>query len=295
MDLRYFEGIISALLTPSEKLYEKIGELIEFNLKHGVRGFFVLGTAGEGVKLAPETRKQVAEAAVQQAGSRSLVIVHVGASDMETVKQLTKHASKIGAHAVSAVAPFYYRYDADSLVSFYRSLEEVSSVPVLVYNNPGRQGYTIPFDGIVKILESMRETSGLKESSGDHEMLLRLLHHFKTSKFLASGGDSLIAYSFIIGYRAHVSALASIYPDIVVKISQYVRDGRLDDAFMLQSKLNHVREVLKKIGPDTASSRYALMLRGVDVGGPFPPTRGLTPDEKKTLEKLLPKEEEIKV
>jgi N-acetylneuraminate lyase len=93
------------LLHPLAITVKKMAELIDFQLKRGIRGFFVLGTMGEGVKLGRETRCEVAEAAVEYVGSRGIVIVHVGAADLDTVKYLAKHASRIGASAVSAIAP----------------------------------------------------------------------------------------------------------------------------------------------------------------------------------------------
>ncbi|MEM1944631.1 MAG: dihydrodipicolinate synthase family protein [Nitrososphaerota archaeon] len=295
MELDKFEGIISALLTPSVQYRDKMAELIGFHIRHGVRGFFVLGTTGEGVKLGREARMEVAEAAVEYAGSSGLVIVHVGASDMDTVRHLTRHASRIGAHAVSAVAPFYYRYDTDSLITYYQSITDISAVPVLVYNNPGRQGYTVPIDGLQRILETVKPAVGLKESSGDPDYLLQIISRFRGSRFLAAGGDHLMSYSFIIGYKVHVSSLATIYPEIAQAIFEFVRMGKPSEALKLQAKLNMIRAILKKVGPDMASNRYALKLRGLDVGGPIPPTRQLTVEEASTLERLLPREEEIRL
>jgi N-acetylneuraminate lyase len=294
MELESFEGVVSALLTPSIDYREKMAELVEFHLRHGVRGFFILGTTGEGVKLGRETRCEIAEAAVEYVGRRGIVIVHVGAPDLDTVRYLARHASKIGAHAVSAVAPFYYRYDVDSLISFYQYVADASTVPVMVYNNPGRQGYVIPLDGLQKILESVKPSVGLKDSSGDPDYLLQLLERFRGSRFLAAGGDHLMAYSFIIGYNVHVSSLATIYPEIAQGIFELVRSGKPREALRLQQRLNIIRALLKKVGPDMASNRYALKLRGVDIGGPIPPTRDLTVEEMNTLEKLLPSEQEIR-
>ena len=194
-----------------------------------------MGTTGEGVKLGRETRCEIAEAAVEYAGRRG--IVHVGAQDLDTVRYLTRHASKIGVHAVSDVAPSYYRYDVDSLVSFYKHIADASTVPVMVYNNPGRQGYVIPLDGLQKILESVKPSVGLKDSSADPDYLLQLLERFKGGRFLAAGGDHLIAYSFIIGYNIHVSSLASIYPEIAQGIFELVRSGKTREALRLQQRL----------------------------------------------------------
>jgi dihydrodipicolinate synthase/N-acetylneuraminate lyase len=199
MELLSYKGVVSALITPSRDYREKMAELIDFQLKRGIRGFFVLGTMGEGVKLGRETRCEVAEAAVEYVGSRGIVIVHVGAADLDTVKYLAKHASRIGASAVSAIAPFYYRYDVESLISFYQSM---------------RQGYQIPIENLHRILETVKPEVGLKDSSGDPDYLLQILNRFKGSRFLGAGGDHLLAYSFIIGYDVHISSLATIYPEL---------------------------------------------------------------------------------
>jgi len=287
MELKTFQGIISACLTPNGRYREKIPELVDFHLKHGVKGFFILGTTGEGVKLSREERAEVAEAAVEYVGSRGLVIVHAGAADLPTAKWLVSHASKIGADAVAAVAPFYYRYDINSLTNFYRELSQASSIPLLVYNNPDRQGYVIPVEGLIEILKTLGPSSGVKDSSGDPETLLHLHTILGNTHFLAAGGDNLLAYAFTIGYRAHISAIASVYPELADTIYQAVKEGRVAEAFKVQAKVDRLDSVLRKTGPDLAAHRYALKLRGVDLGEPIPPTRGLTAGEKEVIERFL--------
>jgi dihydrodipicolinate synthase/N-acetylneuraminate lyase len=287
VELRSFQGVISACLTPNGRYRERIPELVDFHLKHGVRGFFVLGTTGEGVKLSKDERAEVAETAVEYVGSRGLVIIHAGAADLSTTKWLVNHASRIGADAVAAIAPFYHRYDVESLVSFYQELAKTSSIPLLVYNNPERQGYVIPVEGLLKILESLGPGSGLKDSSGDPAALLQLQNNLGATHFLAAGSDKLMAYAFMIGYRAHVSAIASVCPELASSLYKAVKDGDVAEAFKIQAKLNRVNSVLKKTGPDLAAYRYALKLRGVDLGEPIPPTRKLSAGETEFVEGFL--------
>lgn len=287
MELRSFQGVISACLTPNGRYSERIPELVDFHLKHGVKGFFVLGSAGEGVKLDREERAKVAEAVVEYVGSRGLVIIHAGAADLSTTKWLVSHASKVGADAVAAVAPFYHSYDVDSLIAFYQELAKISSIPLMVYNIPERQGYVIPVDGLVKILESLGPGSGLKDSSGDPAALLQLQNTLGATHFLASGGDELMAYAFIIGCSVHISGLASVYPELANNLYKAVKEGRMVEAFKLQEKINRINKFFGKTGPDLAAYRYALKLRDVDLGEPIPPTRGLTVGEKGAVESFL--------
>ncbi len=283
MRLEGFEGIISALLTPDEQHLDKIPELIEFQLRHGIKGFFILGTFGEGPKLGPEARMRVAEKIVEAVGEKGIVIVHVGTPDLDTAKRLARHAGEIGAHAVSAVAPFYYRYDEESLKRFYEELAKSTSAPVMVYNNPGRQGYGIGFETIMRIMEEVPGVEGLKDTSGDVAQLHALATIPKERYFIAIGSDALIYMTFTLGLKAHVCGIASMWPELAVGIYRAVKEGRREEALELQLRMNRVRRILKSIGPDTASYKYALRMRGIDIGGPIPPTRGLTPEEERRL------------
>ncbi|MEM1965475.1 MAG: dihydrodipicolinate synthase family protein [Candidatus Caldarchaeum sp.] len=282
-----FSGIVSASLTPSHDIEAKASMLVDFHLKHGVNGFFVLGTTGEGVKVKPELRKKIAEAFVNAVGSNGLVIVHTGASDMETVIDLTRHASKIGAHAVAAVFPFYYRYDLESLVRFYRKVVEESSVPVLAYNNPSVQGYMVPPQAVELLLEKVEGIAGIKDSSGYPELLLSLSRTFSDRMFIGSGCDELILYSLTIGIKAQISAIASIFPDLTSALRKAYQSGNMNEAKAIQHKLNVLKRIVERCGPFHAACKHALRLRGVDIGGPYPPTRDLTADEAESLRKSL--------
>ncbi|MDJ0269336.1 MAG: dihydrodipicolinate synthase family protein [Aigarchaeota archaeon] len=248
-----------------------------------------MGDLRRGAKLGIDARKTFAERVVESGGSDGLVIIHVGASGIDTVGQLAAHASKIGADAISAIVLFYYRYDKTSLVSFYQKIAEATDVPLLVYNNPPRQGYQMPVDTIAAVFEAVKGVKGVKDTSGDPEQLVELRLRFSNTHFIASGSDTLVYNTFVIGLPAHISGLACIYPELVAQIYRNVVDGRMEEALRLQSQLNKIRNVLKSIGPDVASYKHVLKLRGIDIGGPLPPTRPLTSDEEKQLEQRLPR------
>ena len=136
MKLEGFRGVIAAIITPNGVEDTAIEAYLRFLHERGVAGIFMLGTMGEGAKLSVQAREKVAEKIVALAGNRFLKIVHVGSSDLESSSRLAKHAQDIGADAVSAVAPYYYRYDAESLANFYTALGASLNLPLLFYNNP---------------------------------------------------------------------------------------------------------------------------------------------------------------
>ncbi len=247
----------------------------------------MLGTMGEGAKLSVQAREKIAEKIIDLAGDRFLKIVHVGSSDMESALRLAKHAQEVGADAVSAVAPYYYKYDAESLANFYTALGSSTNLPLLFYNNPGRQGYSLGLHEVARLLELAPAVRGIKDSSGDPDLILELQSSFGSSHFIACGGDNLLYYAFSIGIRAHVSALASIYPELAAGVFRAVERGDRAEALKLQLAVNRARRLLRGVGPDTASYRYALALRGLDIGPPIPPTRHLRQEEKDQISRGL--------
>ncbi len=287
MELRSFKGAISAVLTPSHDVEAKISELVDFHLKNNVRGFFVLGTAGEGVKISPALRKKIAEAFVNSVGSKGIVVVHVGAADVETVIDLTRHASKIGADAVASIFPFYYKYDLESIINFYTKVIQSSAIPVIAYNNPAVQGYQLKTLFVEQLLERVNDLAGIKDSSNDPELLLSLSQKFNEKPLIASGRDELIMYSLSIGLRSQVSAIASIYPELVSALIEVFNSDKKAEALKLQHRINVLKEVLESFGPYHAVCKHALKLRGIDIGAPYPPTRDLTPSEALELQNVL--------
>jgi len=289
MELNFFRGVIAAILTPDRDHRNRIGEYIDFMRKRGITAYFILGTHGEGAKLGLEERMRFAEDVIEVVAGNGLTIIHTGAPNVGDVKRLSEHAERIGADAISIITPYYYRYDRESLINFYSKASENLETPILLYNNPPRQGYMLSIDMVEGIFSSVKQVRGIKDSSGDCEQLIELKTRFGNSHFVASGSDALVYHSFMIGLPAHVSGLACIYPEIVNKIYEESVKGNVEEALKLQAKLNKIRKVLKGIGPDTASYKHALRLRGIDLGDPLPPTRKLSQEEEKKLQTELDK------
>jgi len=287
VDLDGFRGVIAATITPNGVGGDIVEDYLRFLYEEGVRGVFVLGTMGEGAKLPVQKRKGVAERIVGAAGEKFLRIIHVGVADTDSAMELARHAGEAGADAVSAIAPFFYRYDAESLAAYYSSLAASTMKPVLIYNNPARQGYTLNFSDLARIFELATGVRGIKDTSGDPDILLELQDTFGVSHFIACGGDNLVYYAFNIGVRAHVSSLSSVYPELVVGIMRAVERGDHAGALRIQLALNRLRRLLKSVGPDLASYRYALTCRGFDLGPPLPPTRELSWEEKREISSRL--------
>ena len=284
------EGIITALLTPltkDEQIKEDaFKELIDFQIEHGINGFFPVGTAGEGMKLSLEKRKKAAEIVVKQTNRRVPIILHVGTQDTDMTLQLAKHAENLGVDAIGAVGPFFYAPDIQGLIQHYKRIGEAVDLPLFIYNNVARQGYNIDLDMFGKIAKAVPQVAGIKDTSYRVDQLQDYVYRFGKNYTVIGASDSLIFANFAVGADAHICMVSNVFPEFSVQIYEEIRKKNYEKAREIQFRLNDILAALKK-GPYITTYKEALKLRGIDVGTVSSPLRPMTEEEKKTLRENL--------
>lgn len=286
----YPEGIVTAIITPIKDDFEVdeegIASLINFLVEKGIKSFFVLGTYGEGMLISKVERERMLEKAVEVVPAKASIIVHVGAADVKTALELAKHAANLDISAISSVGPIYHKPGKAGLVSYYGCLSK-AGVPIMVYNNKGRQGYNISPSDFESITREVPSVMGIKDTSYDVEQLQNYVDMFGKTRYVAGAGDSLIAVTFIIGAKAHVCGMANAFPEIPLAVYAAVKNGNVKKATELQSVVNRIRRELSKFEVETqVILREILRLRGVDVGEPPIPLRKLTEEERLEIKRI---------
>lgn len=282
------KGIITALVTPfnpdGEVKEEALRELIEFQIKSGIDGFYPCGTAGSGPIMRPEQRKRVAQIVVEQTGDRVPVIVHVGAADTETTIDLARHAEKVGADALGCVTPYYYAPDEEALLVHYKRVAKSVNLPVFVYNIPLRTNVNIGPELMIK-LAGIPNITGVKDSSRDFMQLLGYLQGLPENFTVIVGTDAYILPALIMGAKGAVTAYSNPFPEIYITLYDLYKKGEYRKAAKIQLHLNTVRNLLRK--PQIAPLQEALKLRGIDAGTVRSPLRPMTDSEKEILRSSL--------
>ncbi|MHA1505636.1 MAG: dihydrodipicolinate synthase family protein [Candidatus Asgardarchaeia archaeon] len=289
MKRKEFKGIITALVTPFKKdgsLNEDgLRELVEFQIEHGVHGFFPCGTMSEGMIMPLEMRKRVIEVVVDQTNGRIPVIAHVGFPDTESTVKLAKFAEDVGADALGAIGPYFYHPDIIGLVRHFKELKDSVEIPVLVYNNPGRMGYNITPSYFEKLVDEAG-VDGIKDTSKNIAQLQSLVRLFGERCVVIGASDSLIYATFVVGAVGHISGVSNPFPELAVRIYELVKKGMYEEALKAQLELDKVLEILKS-GPYITPYKEALKLRGIDTGFVRSPLREMTDEEKKFLKNKL--------
>ena len=287
------KGVITALVTPLTKdlniKCEVIKDLIEFQIKNDIKGFFILGTYGEGIALHPNKRKLFTEKFIEYVPSNIPIIVNVTTPSIELTLELARHAADVGANAISSLPPLYYKPDLKGLIMYFSQLSKID-IPIFVYNNPPKQGYDISLTVFERIFSEVNNIVGVKDSSGVPERIQLLVKKFKDKYFIAAAKDSIVLQAFLFGADAHICGLSNAFPELATAIYKAVINGRIDLAVKLQSLLTTIREILKSFGLESSALvKEVMKLRGIDVGYPAPPNRPLDEDELiKLRNKLTP-------
>jgi len=270
-------------LTPTGQLDTKSTErLIDHLYNKGVGGLYITGSTGEGIYLAAEMRKRIAEIAVNLSKGRGNVIVHVGAIQTAMAIELADHAAKIGADAVSSIPPFAGGYSWAEVHSFYTDLARASKLPVVAYYIPGLTGQQRSLDELASLL-SIPNVGGYKFTDYNLYTMQRLLSRFRPDQIIYNGPDEMLAFGLQFGAHGGIGTTYNVMPELIVKIAQLTRDLRFADAVAAQIKANEVIEPLIACH-GVASTKQILVWQGlIDHAHCVAPRAALTEDQKKTL------------
>jgi len=255
-----------------------------FVVDGGASGVFPLGTNGEFPLLTGDERRAVVETVTDAVDAP--VIAGVGApSTRETVANAT-HAEANGADGVVVVTPYYYPLDGDAAVQHYRAVDDAVDIPVYVYHIPSKTGNELSLATLDRLAD-IDGIAGVKDSSKDVPWLAQAIDAHPELTFLA-GSDSLLFAGLEVGCSGMVSAVANVFPELVVDLYDAYAAGDEAAANRLQSQVFDVRSALKR-GPYMAGVKTALSLRDVDfdAGGLRAPLRSMAGEERAALQAEL--------
>jgi dihydrodipicolinate synthase/N-acetylneuraminate lyase len=175
-------GVLLPVITPfDEKVRideQMMRQLVDFHIKAGVQGLFVLGSTGQGPAMTIDERKQTAAVALDQAKSRVPVIIHVGTADAGSAVELAEHAAAHKADAVAIVPPYYYADHTEyEIIAHYKAVHKAVPLPIFIYENPKYSGISIPPGLAVRMKEQVSALKGIKVAYGQGALLeyVRLL------------------------------------------------------------------------------------------------------------------------
>src|SRR4051812_8096281 len=259
-----FRGTFTALVTPFRDGSIDVSafeQLVETQIMAGVTGIVAIGTTGESPTLFHDEREQVMRVAVAKANKRCLVLAGTGSNSTEHAIADTTFAEKLGVDAALLVGPYYNKPSQEGLFRHFKAIADATSLPIMLYNIPGRCGVDIMPDTVARLVKDCRNIVSIKEASGSVERIGELRGHLPEAFTILSGDDSLTLPFMAVGAAGVVSVASNLFPFEVCALVRTCEAGDLKPAERLHRKLLPLFKDLF-IEPDPVPVKTALGWRG---------------------------------
>ena len=281
------KGIFTALLTPFDKNNKinakALEELIKFNVKMGVNGFYVTGSTGEAFLLSTEERKEVMDI-VKATAPDKVLIAHVGSVSEATAIELGEYAKKLNYDIVSSVSPFYYKFSFKEIKDYYCNIADAAGLPMLVYHIPAFSGVNMGMNEMRQFLEDDRFI-GIKFTSNDFFTLEQAKAAFP-NKLVYNGYDEMIMSGLAMGADGAIGSTYNFMADKFVKIDALMKEGKIEEAREVQNVANKIIVALIKVGVMQAEKEVLNQL-GFDFGICRRPFSAPTDEEKEFIKREI--------
>ena len=279
-----FTGVGTAIITPFTSdfvNFEKLGELIEQQIAAGVEALVVCGTTGEAPTQTIPEHLATVEYAIKRAAGRIKIIAGTGSNDTAHAIMMSQNAEKSGADALLMVTPYYNKTTQRGLVRHFEAVADRVNIPIILYNIPSRTGMGFTVDAY-KELSKHPNINGVKEASGDRELVSRTRMACGDDLNIWSGDDSATLPMMSLGAKGIISVLSNIFPGAMVELSHACLEGDFKRARELHYKYYPLMRALF-VETNPIPVKAAMNMMGMGVG----PTRMPLVEMSEANEKML--------
>lgn len=262
-----FTGAGVALVTPFHQdgsvNYDKLKELIEFQIANKTDAIIIAGTTGEAPTLSDEEHKQVIAFSAEVINKRVPLIAGAGSNNTLYGTQNAVFAEKAGADALLLVTPYYNKTTQKGLIEHFTYYADHVNIPIILYNVPSRTGVNIEPDTYVELAKH-KNIVATKEASGNISQIAEIAAKCPDLD-IYSGNDDQIVPIMALGAKGVISVLSNVAPEPTHDICQKYLDGDIKGALDLQLKYCELNKALFcEVNPIPV--KEALNLMGFNVG-----------------------------
>lgn len=264
-----FEGAGVALITPmkanGEVNYEKLDEILEFQIKEGTDAIIICGTTGESSTLTEEEHVKVIEECVKCVKGRVPVIAGTGSNCTKTAIWMSQEAKNVGADALLCVSPYYNKATQNGLYEHYKAIAAAVDLPVILYNVGSRTGINIEAKTVARLFQDVENIVAVKEASGNISQVAEIMNLTDGKIDLYSGNDDQIVPVLSLGGSGVISVLSNVAPKVTHDIVAKYLEGDVKGSLELQMKYFQViKQLFIEVNPIPAKA--AMNMMGMDVG-----------------------------
>ena len=258
------KGSLVALITPMNQdgsiNYEQLHDLIDWHIENGTDGIVAVGTTGESATLPVEEHLAVIEATVKHVNKRVPVIAGTGANNTVEAIALSKAAEQAGADYTLSVVPYYNKPSQEGIYQHFKAIAEATSIPMIIYNVPGRTVISMSNDTILRLAE-IPNIVGVKEASGNIGNNIELINSVPEGFAVLSGDDPTGLPFMLCGGHGVVTVAANVAPKLFADMCRAALEGDIATARRLNEQLIPIYNTMF-CEPSPAAPKWGLSLLG---------------------------------
>lgn len=235
------KGTGVALVTPFDNNnkvdVEALKKIVEYQIENGVEYLVVLGTTAESVTLTKEEKELVKLTIIEANASRLPLVLGMGANNTQSLVEDVQETDLSEFDALLSVSPYYNKPTQDGIYAHYKALAEISPIPLILYNVPGRTSSNVSVDTVVRLAYDFSNIIGIKEAAGDIIQAYDLIA--KTPEdFLVISGDDMLTLPMVLGGGAGViSVIGQGFPKAFSDMVRLGLKGDSSNAFKIHHQL----------------------------------------------------------
>ncbi|WP_102346889.1 4-hydroxy-tetrahydrodipicolinate synthase [Bacillus sp. Marseille-P3661] len=263
-----FGRIGTAMVTPFDDSgninFQQTSALVNYLIDNGTDSLIVAGTTGESPTLSTDEKVALFKHVVQIVNGRVPVVAGTGSNNTAASVELTKKAEAVGCDAVMLVAPYYNKPDQAGLYEHFKTIAASTSLPIMLYNIPGRSVVNISVETVVR-LSKIDNIIAVKDATGDLGSMTEIINRTADDFHLYSGDDGVTLPVLSIGGKGVISVASHVIGKEMQEMINLFLNG---DVIAASKKHQQLYPFMKGIfmSPNPVPIKYAVQLKGIDVG-----------------------------
>jgi len=284
-----FGSVLTAMITPFNPdlsvNYSAAANLARYLVENGSDGLVVAGSTGESATLTKEEKLELFKVILDAVGDRAAVIAGTGSNDTRASIEITQEAEKLGVHGAMLVGPYYNKPPQEGFYTHFRAIAEATSLPIIIYNVPGRTGSNILPSTIARLAQ-IDNIVAVKEASGSLDQVSEIIRTVPKEFAVYSGDDSLTLPMLAVGGVGIISVAAHAVGKEMKKMISSFAAGDIVTARDIHLRLMpFFKAIFMTTNPIPIKTVVNLM--GLNAGPLRPPLIGATDEETERLRKVM--------
>ena len=249
---RLFSGTGVALVTPFDQSMQvdvpALKQVIDHVIDGGVEYLVSLGTTGESVALNHREKQEILRVTVDHTAGRVPVVAGFGGNDTRAVCDSILEQDFTGISGILSVSPYYNKPTQEGIFRHYMAIDEISPLPIILYNVPGRTGSNISADTTLRLAKESGNITAIKEASGNFDQLGRILRDRPDHFTVLSGDDALALAQLGMGIDGVISVIGNGWPKTFSNMVRAGMAGNFEQARQLHFEMMDIIELLFREG-----------------------------------------------